>query len=217
MNYDDVVLGRRSIRGYRSDPVPQGLVREILGIAMRAPSSVNTQPWNFYVISGEPLDRIREGNVASAAAGSSGVHNAYDGVHRERQVEIAKQLFGAMGIERDDVDGRREWVMRGFRQFDAPVSIVVTFDRSIGGGPGDPGRPGGHGVRGDGLSRRPFPRERRGIPPQVSGRGRSVRRFRGLTAALRVQRDVCSCAGWAPSVSRSRRGRRRPDRRRCTS
>ncbi len=135
LTYDDVVLGRRSIRGYKPDPVPKAVVREIIEIAMRAPSSVNTQPWNFYVISGAPLDRIRAGNVESAlAAPSSGVRNAYTGVHRGRQVEIARQLFGAMGIERDDKEKRQGWVLRGFRQFDAPISIVVTYDRSIGGG-----------------------------------------------------------------------------------
>jgi hypothetical protein len=43
-------------------------------------------------------------------------------------------LFGAMGIERHDTAGRQDWVLRGFRQFDAPVSVVVTYDRSIHGG-----------------------------------------------------------------------------------
>jgi nitroreductase len=133
--YDDVVRGRRSIRGYKPDRVPKALVMEILEIAMRAPSSVNTQPWNFYVVSGAPLERIRDGNIENAlAAPSSGVHNTYDGVHRERQIGIAKQLFGAMGIARDDKDKRQWWVLRGFRQFDAPVSIVVTYDQWVAGG-----------------------------------------------------------------------------------
>ncbi|MGB5778503.1 MAG: nitroreductase family protein, partial [Allopontixanthobacter sediminis] len=35
MKYDDVVLGRRSIRGYKPDPVPETLIREVLEIAMR--------------------------------------------------------------------------------------------------------------------------------------------------------------------------------------
>ena len=56
---------------------------------------------------------------------------AYEGVHRERQIEIAKQLFGAMGIAREDRAGRKDWVLRGFRQFDAPACIVVTYDRSL--------------------------------------------------------------------------------------
>jgi hypothetical protein len=36
-----------------------------------------------------------------------------------------------MGIERDNKAKRDDWVLRGFRQFDAPVSIVVTYDRSL--------------------------------------------------------------------------------------
>lgn len=31
-------------------PVPKTLIREILELAMRAPTSPNTQPWNFYVV-----------------------------------------------------------------------------------------------------------------------------------------------------------------------
>ena len=139
MQFDDVVLGRRSIRGYKPDPVPKALIKEIVEMAMRAPSSLNTQPWNFYVVAGEPLDRIRKGNTERNLAGVPDSrefrsHGAYEGAHRERQIEIAKQLFGAMGIERDDKPARQDWVLRGFRQFDAPVSVVVTYDRSIHGG-----------------------------------------------------------------------------------
>jgi nitroreductase len=139
MQYDDVVLGRRSIRGYKPVPVPRELVREVIEMAMRAPSSFNTQPWNFYVVSGEPLDRIRAGNTERILAGvpesrEFRSHGKYEGQHRDRQIEVAKQLFGAMGIDRHDTEKRQDWVLRGFRQFDAPVSIVVTYDRSIFGG-----------------------------------------------------------------------------------
>ena len=134
--YDDVVLGRRSIRGYLPKPVPKQVIREVIALAMRAPSSLNTQPWNFHVLAGEVLDRIRAGNTERNLAGvphsrEFRMHGEYAGAHRERQVEIAKQLFGAMGIERDNKEKRLDWVMRGFRQFDAPVAIVVTYDREI--------------------------------------------------------------------------------------
>ncbi|PRZ41240.1 nitroreductase [Antricoccus suffuscus] len=136
MEFDSVVLGRRSIRGYRSDPVPKEVVHEILNLAMRAPSSLNTQPWHFYVVTGEPLDRIRAGNTERNLAGvphsrEFRVSEAYQGEHRERQIEIAKQLFAAMGIAREDKKKRQDWVLRGFRQFDAPLSIVVTYDREL--------------------------------------------------------------------------------------
>ena len=139
LEYDEVVLGRRSIRGFKPDAVPKEVVREIVALAMRAPSSLNTQPWNFYVVAGEPLNRIRKGNTERNLAGVPDsrefrTQGAYGGQHRERQIEIAKQLFAAMDIERDNKEKRQDWVLRGFRQFDAPVSIVVTYDRSIHGG-----------------------------------------------------------------------------------
>ena len=139
MEYEDVVRGRRSIRGYKPEPVPKALIREVLDLAMRAPSSLNTQPWNFYVVAGEVLDRIRAGNTERNLAGvphsrEFRIHGEYAGAHRERQIEIAKQLFAAMNIERDNKAKRQDWVLRGFRQFDAPVAIVVTYDRSIHGG-----------------------------------------------------------------------------------
>jgi len=134
--YSDVVNGRRSIRGYKPDPVPKSLIVEILGLAMRSPSSLNTQPWNFYVVTGEPLARIRAENTQRNLERIPHTREFrsmenYDGVHRERQVGVAKQLFGAMGIERDDKPKRKDWVLRGFRQFDAPACIVVTYDRVL--------------------------------------------------------------------------------------
>lgn len=136
MKYDDVVTGRRSIRGYLDKPVPKDLIAEVLALAMRAPTSYNTQPWNFFVVTGAPLDSIRKGNTERILAGEPDSREfragpGYHGVHRERQIEVAKQLFGAMGIAREDKAGRQDWMLRGFRQFDAPVSIVVTYDRSI--------------------------------------------------------------------------------------
>ena len=69
MTFDEVVLGRRSIRGFQKKPVPRALIEEVIALAMRAPSSLNTQPWNFYVVAGEPLDRIRAGNTERMTAG----------------------------------------------------------------------------------------------------------------------------------------------------
>jgi len=136
MELVQAIRERRSIRGYKPDPVPRELLEEIIELANRAPSSMNTQPWHFHVLTGEPLERVRKGNSERMLAGVPPQreipdHGTYAGVHRERQVEIAKQLFAAMGIARDDKDKRQDWVMRGFRQFDAPVSVVVTFDKSM--------------------------------------------------------------------------------------
>lgn len=139
MDLDEAVNGRRSIRGFLDKPVPRALVEEVIGLATRAPSSMNTQPWHLHVVTGAPLDLIRQGNSERNLAGVKPsreipTHGKYEGVHRDRQVGIAKQLFAAMGIERTDAERRQDWVMRGFRQFDAPVSVVICFDKTLGEG-----------------------------------------------------------------------------------
>ena len=136
MEYDDVVMGRRSIRGYHQKPVPKQLIEEILELAMRSPSSLNSQPWNFTVLTGAQLDKIRAGNTERNLAGvphsrEFRIGKAFEGQHRERQVGVAKQLFAAMGIAREDAEARQDWVLRGFRQFDAPVCVIITYDREL--------------------------------------------------------------------------------------
>lgn len=136
--FAEVVLGRKSIRGYLDKPVPRELIEEILTLAMRSPTSMNTQPWHFHVITGEPLDRIRKGNTENILAGVPDSREfrrgePFTGVHRDRQVEVAVQLFTEMGIARDDKDKRQDWVLRGFRQFDAPVCVIITYDKELSG------------------------------------------------------------------------------------
>ena len=136
MELEQAMQGRRSIRGFLDKPVPKELLEEIIALANRAPSSMNTQPWHLHVLTGAPLEAVRQGNTERMLAGITPSREiedyaAYQGPHRERQIEIAIQLFQAMGIERHDVERRQDWVMRGFRQFDAPVSVVVCFDRAL--------------------------------------------------------------------------------------
>ena len=184
MQFDEVVLGRRSIRGYTSDPVPRHLIEEIIALAMRSPSSMNTQPWHFYVITGEPLDRIRAGNTQRMIDGvpqsrEFRTGQPFAGAHRDRQVGVAKQLFAAMGIERDDKDRRQDWVLRGFRQFDAPVCVVITYDRAVDGSDDTPfdcgavattlvnaawSRGLGTVINSQGIMQSPVVREHAGIP-----------------------------------------------------
>ena len=136
MEFEEVIRGRRSIRGYKEDPVPKKVIQEVIELANRAPSSMNTQPWHFHVVTGTPLDMIRAGNTERNISGvppsrEIRQHGAYKGIHRERQKTIAAQLFEAMGIDWGDKARRQDWVLRGFRQFDAPVSIVVTYDQEL--------------------------------------------------------------------------------------
>ncbi len=136
MTFSELIKARRSVRGYRPDPVPREVIEEIISVAKWAPSSMNTQPWHVHVVTGEPLDNIRRGNTENMVAGvppkrEFPMRESYEGIHRKRQVEVAVQLFDAMGIARDDTERRTDWVMRGFRQFDAPVSLVLTYEKYL--------------------------------------------------------------------------------------
>ena len=136
MEFTELIQTRKSIRGYLNKPVPRAVIEEIIEVAKWAPSSMNTQPWYVHVVTGAPLDQIRQGNSQNMMNGVPAkrdfpMKEEYEGIHRKRQIDIAVQLFSAMGIEREDKERRTDWVMRGFRQFDAPVSLVLTYDKVL--------------------------------------------------------------------------------------
>jgi nitroreductase len=55
MEFEALVHTRRSVRGFKAEPVPRTVIEEIIEVAKRAPSSMNTQPWHVHVLTGEPL------------------------------------------------------------------------------------------------------------------------------------------------------------------
>ena len=136
MDVIEAIRARKSIRGYKPDPVPKEVLRKVLDTAIRSPSSLNTQPWEITVLAGEVLDSIKRGNIEKLASGTLPNPDIggkpYEGVYRERQVGLAKQLFGLMGIAREDKEARARWMERGFRFFDAPAAVIISVDKSLG-------------------------------------------------------------------------------------
>ena len=66
MEFESVIRGRRSIRAYEPERVPEGVIREILGAARWAPSWRNTQAWNVWVLTGGALQRFKDELKAAA-------------------------------------------------------------------------------------------------------------------------------------------------------
>jgi len=126
---------RKSIRGYKADPVPKEILSEILEIATRSPSAMNTQPWEFTVIGGEVLEEIKRANIEMLEAGvplNPGVPaKQLTGIYKQRQVELAVQIFEVMGISREDKAKRIEWRKRGYQFFSAPAAIIISADSSM--------------------------------------------------------------------------------------
>jgi len=132
----EAIKSRKSIRGYKPVPVPQETLAQILEIATRAPSSDNTQPWEFIVLGGEVLDEVKKA-VEEKFALEEELHPDFErepprtGVYRSRQVELAKSVFQLMNIAREDKEKRNTWMLKMARFFDAPNAIIITTDREL--------------------------------------------------------------------------------------
>lgn len=137
MDVIEAIGNRKSIRGFTADAVPKDILHQVLEAACRAPSAMNTQPWEFYVVGGDVLNKMRAEIVDSLKNGVPIVpeHNVTgwpkESVFRDRQVGLAKGLFKLMDIQREDAEKRAAWMERGFRFFDAPAAIIIANDQQL--------------------------------------------------------------------------------------
>jgi len=60
MDVKTAIRTRRSVRKYKSTPVPKELVLELLEAANLAPTATNRQPWEFVVVHRSYLDRLEQ-------------------------------------------------------------------------------------------------------------------------------------------------------------
>lgn len=121
----DAIRQRRSVRAFQPREVPESTLHEIFSQAQWAPSNCNTQPWVVHVVSGARCDRLRQrlqqaGMDPSQFRPDFPFDGRYPGVYKERQHDAAAQLYGAMGIAREDKAARGAAFMRNFAFFDAP-------------------------------------------------------------------------------------------------
>ena len=84
----DKILGRRSIRRYKKEPVPTEVKAKILEAGRLAPSAANRQPWHFVVCENtaakEKLSKGRwSGFVKDAAFAVIGVALPFDDTSRK--------------------------------------------------------------------------------------------------------------------------------------
>ncbi len=136
MNLIDALANRKSIRGFKPDSVPKEILREILKAAVNSPSIMNTQPWEMFVVTKEPLDQIKKGNIEMLTAGNPPdpdvkYDEKFEHRFKKRQVDLAIQLFQLMDISREDQEKKSKWMERGYRFFDAPSAIILTYDEIL--------------------------------------------------------------------------------------
>jgi len=132
-----VIGNRRSVRGFRPDQVPPDVLEHVFGVAQRAPSNCNVQPWRVFVASGDSRDRIRAALLERVTGGERGKpdfsgSNKFKGGYRKLQIECAIALYDEMGITMEDRPGRRAAGLRNYELFDAPHVAFIGMDRSFG-------------------------------------------------------------------------------------
>jgi nitroreductase len=142
MDVFEAVYSRIACRQFVDKPVDYDTVRDLIHGAARAASSLNLQPWNVYAVTGKPLRKIIR-HVSEAIAQKD--LRAFESEYAEcpeqlcepyssRRSDFGSQLYGALGIDREDATRRLEQIKRNFTFFNAPVGVFITIDRRLGPG-----------------------------------------------------------------------------------
>ena len=156
MEFLHTLTTRRSIRAFKSQPVPPELIEQLIADATHAPSWGNTQPYMVAIASGPVLQEIGKEleqrfmklqkvqglprALRPLAVLASGVRpdGDYDTLIdyppdlKARYRKTGFGLYAALGIARDDRARRNEQMARNFRSFGAPVVIFVFAHGALG-------------------------------------------------------------------------------------
>jgi nitroreductase len=125
---EQAINDRRSIRMFLPDkPVPRELIDQALQLAVRAPSNSNVQPWHLRLVSGPARDRLVAALLAEATSKPPVVPELFAHLRRD----LGAKVYGAMGITRDDTEGRRIAVLRNWEFFRAPQAGIVCMHRDL--------------------------------------------------------------------------------------
>ncbi|MBU8546215.1 MULTISPECIES: nitroreductase [Roseomonadaceae] len=137
MDVFEALASRRSIRGFRPDPVPRATLERLLEAAARAPSGSNIQPWHVRVTQGAEQARLTAEVRAAHLAGAM-VPREYHYYPRQwREPYQARRracgfgLYELAGVARGDKAAGQAQRLRNFDFFDAPVGLFFTIDRDM--------------------------------------------------------------------------------------
>ncbi|MEL7428836.1 MAG: nitroreductase [Pseudomonadota bacterium] len=141
MKVSQAVEQRRSVRAFEDKPVPTDTVREIFEKASRAPSGGNVQPWKIMILSPEKLEAFRD--LMSKRLGGEAIeggeqpeYSVYppklQEPYRTARFEVGEEMYGLLGIGRDEKPKRLEWFANNFRFFGAPAAAFCFVDRGMG-------------------------------------------------------------------------------------
>jgi nitroreductase len=135
----EALLSRHSCRAFTDRPVDNATIRQLLDAARFAPSGGNLQPWLVHVLSGDSLQRFRTlltPLVQADPLGGLAEYPVYPPElkepYRSRRSTSGEDMYGHIGIRREDREARRRQFARNFEFFGAPVGMFFFVDRSMG-------------------------------------------------------------------------------------
>jgi nitroreductase len=133
MDVVQAIRERRSIRAFKSDPVPREIVEEVLRMATQAPSAINLQPWEIAVVVGEERERLsrrlmkayKEKQIACAPGNVKPLPSEVIA----RGVQAAEGMKPHLSEMGTDLD---RFVNEGSCNFyGAPVAIIFCIDNAF--------------------------------------------------------------------------------------
>jgi nitroreductase len=127
--FEQIARSRRSIRGFQPQPVAASKLEQVFQTAAFAPSNCNTQPWQSHVVSGEVRDRLSRIFMDTIGQGEYSLdypyEAKYEGEYRQRQLDVGILLYQALGVTREDKEGKRRAFLRNLEFFDAPHVVFI--------------------------------------------------------------------------------------------
>ncbi len=130
MDVVEAINKRKSIRAFKPDPVPQAIFKEIMELALRAPSWGNSQPWDFVIATGSKLDEIKQGFIEKAGQESMpdiARPQKFPEPYGSRRRALSARPTEATEVRTENVDRR----IRNPRLYGAPCVIYICTGRSF--------------------------------------------------------------------------------------
>ena len=92
-----IIFKRKSVRKFKQEKVPDELIENLLKAGMQAPSSCNSQPWEFIVVSKsedkEAISKMHK--FAKPAAGASHLIITLGNLNEAKVIGMIEQDLGA--------------------------------------------------------------------------------------------------------------------------
>ncbi|MFF4113291.1 nitroreductase [Streptomyces sp. NPDC001714] len=139
MDVYEAVTSRRAVRGFIDRPVPREVLERVLSAAAWAPSGSNLQPWHVYVLTGRPLDELKELAGWRVTARDPWDEREYEmypptlrSPYRERRSAFGAERYSSLGIGREDWEARQRAASANWECFGAPAALFCYIDRGLG-------------------------------------------------------------------------------------